>query len=115
MTHHVVSHLVIYYLSSSSESYGPIYSNALQTTFDNGSKQKESGLGLYCLRYSKNLCKTATLKDQKLVFNTNYHLMQVKSIAEHSAIPSTLIKLPFFKKIFVLSTFERPLYTGYTV
>ena len=46
--------------------------------------------------------------------------MQVKSIAEcspmeHSAIRSTFIKLPFFIKIFVLSIFERPFYTGFTV
>ena len=46
--------------------------------------------------------------------------MQVKSIAEcskgeHSAILSTVIKLPFVIKIFVLSIFEWPLYTGFTV
>ena len=29
-------------------------------------------------------CKTATLKDQKLVFKTDYHLMQVKKIEECS-------------------------------
>ena len=29
------------------------------------------------VNYSKNLCKTTTLKDQKFVFKTNYHLMQV--------------------------------------
>ena len=36
-------------------------------------------------------------------------MQQVKSIAEcseHSAIPSTFIKLPFVIKIFVLSIFE---------
>ena len=32
--------------------------------------------------------------------------MQVKSIAEHSAILSTFIQLPFIIKIFVLSIFE---------
>ena len=43
--------------------------------------------------------------------------MQVKSIAEeeHSAILSTIIKLPFELKIFILSIFERPFYTGFTV
>ena len=44
--------------------------------------------------------------------------MQVQIIAEcskHSAILSTLIKLPFFFKIFVLSIFEWPLKTGFTV
>ena len=58
-------------------------------------------------------------KDQKLVFKTNYCLMQVKSIAEcskgkHSAILSTFIKLPFGIKIFVLPFFEWLFYTGFT-
>ena len=61
-----------------------------------------------------------TQKDQNLVFKANYRLMQVKSIAEcsnedHSAILSTFIKLPFVIKIFVLSIFEWPLYTGFTI
>ena len=34
---------------------------------------------------------------------------------EHSAILSTFIKLPFVIKIFVLSIFEWPLYTAFTV
>ena len=34
---------------------------------------------------------------------------------EHSAILSTFIKLPFVIKIFVLSNFEWPFYTGFTV
>ena len=34
---------------------------------------------------------------------------------EHSAILLTFIKLPFVIKIFVLSVFERPFYTGFTV
>ena len=57
-------------------------------------------------------------KDGKLVFKTNYRLMKVKSIAkclEHSKILSTFIKLPFVMKIFVLSIFEGPFYTGFTV
>ena len=43
--------------------------------------------------------------------------MQVKSIAEkeHSAILSTFIKLQIVTKIFVLSIFEWPFYTGFTV
>ena len=37
------------------------------------------------LHIQLNLCKTPNLKkDQKLVFNSNYRLMQVKSIAECS-------------------------------
>ena len=43
-------------------------------------------------------------------------LMQVKSIAECSkGILLTFIKLPFVIKIFVLSIFEWPFYTGFTV
>ena len=34
---------------------------------------------------------------------------------EHSAILSAFIKLPFVIKILVLSIFERPFYTGFTV
>ena len=34
---------------------------------------------------------------------------------EHSAILSTFIKLPFVSKIFVLSIFEWPFYTDFTV
>ena len=41
--------------------------------------------------------------------------MQVKSIAEHSAILSTFIKLLFVIKILVLSIFEWPFYTGFIV
>ena len=36
-------------------------------------------------------------------------------IQEHSVILSTFIKLPFVIKIFVLSMFEWPFYTGFTV
>ena len=46
--------------------------------------------------------------------------MQIESIAEcskreHSAILLTFIKLPIVIKIFVLSIFEWPFYTGLTV
>ena len=34
---------------------------------------------------------------------------------EHSAILLTFIKLPFVNKTFVLSIFEWPFYTGFTV
>ena len=67
----------------------------------------------------KPVQKGHSQKDQKLVFKTNYCLMQGKSIAdcslEHSAILSTFIKLPFAIKICVLSIFEWPLKTGFTV
>ena len=56
----------------------------------------------------------------KIHHMTNFHLMKVKSIAEcskgeHSAILSTCIKLPHGFKTFVLSIFEWPLKTGFTV
>ena len=59
----------------------------------------------------------AILKDRKLVFNTNYCLMQIKCIAEcfrreHSVIRSTFIKLPVVIKTFVLSIFEGLFYTA---
>ena len=41
--------------------------------------------------------------------------MQVKSFAEYSEGLSTFIELPFVIKIFVLSIFERPFYTDFTV
>ena len=52
-----------------------------------------------------------------MVFKTDYGLMQVKSIAEreHSAILLTFIKLPVVINTFVLSVFEWPFYTGFTV
>ena len=54
-----------------------------------------------------------------MFYKTNYRLMQVKSIAEcskeHSAILSTIIKLPFVIKIIVLSIFDWSFYTGFTV
>ena len=54
-------------------------------------------------------------KDQKLVYKTDYRSMQVKSIADCSAILSALIKLHFVIKIFVLSIFKFTLKTGVTV
>ena len=51
---------------------------------------------------------------------TNYHLIQVNSIAEcskreHSAILLTFIKLPIVIKILVLSFLEWSFYTGFIV
>ena len=62
----------------------------------------------------------ATQRRQKKVVKTDIRLMQVKSIeecscVEHSAILSTFIELPFVIKIFVLSVFEWPFYTGFTL
>ena len=55
---------------------------------------------------------------QQLVFKTDYRLMQVQKhcrMLQHSAILSTLFKLPFVIKIFGLFIFEWPLTTGLTV
>ena len=53
------------------------------------------------------------------MFKTNYRLKQVKSIAECSKgehfAKRVTFKLPFVIKIFVLSIFEWPFYTGFTV
>ena len=59
--------------------------------------------------YSKTCVKWPLSKRPKMVSKTNYRLMQVKSIAECS------FKLPFVIKTFVLSIFEWPIYTGFTV
>ena len=58
--------------------------------------------------YSKPVLSGHSNKDQKLFFKTDYHLMQVKRIAEreHSALLLTFIKLPFVVKTFVLSIFS---------
>ena len=58
--------------------------------------------GTYCKTCLKGPLKNKT---KKLVFNTNYCLMQVKSIAECST----------GFKAFVLPIFEWPLKTGFTV
>ena len=60
-------------------------------------------------------------KLKRLVFKTDYRWMQVKStcIAELSILqyfrPSLSYIVPFVFKIFVLSNFELPLKTGFTV
>ena len=57
--------------------------------------------------------------DAPLGFQDQYHLKQNAPSRmpplEHSAILLTFIKLPFVVKIFVLSIFEWPFYTGFTV
>ena len=62
----------------------------------------------YLHNYSKTCVKQPLSKRQKIVIQ--YQLKR-----EHSAILSTFIKLPFAIKIFVLSIFEWPFYTGFTV
>ena len=72
---------------------------------------KRKMLHFLFVQYSKTCLK----EDQKLVFKTDYCLMQVKSPREHSAILSTFIKLPFVFKILVLSIFGWPLKKGFTL
>ena len=74
-----------------------------------------------CFDTVKPVLSGHSQNDQNWVFKTNYRLMQAKSIAEcskgreNSAILSTFINLQFVIKIFVLSIFDGPLKTGFTV
>ena len=63
--------------------------------------------------YSKTCVKRPLSKGPKMVFKTVYCLKQVKSIAE--CLLSIFVKLPVVIKTFILSIFEWPLYTGFTV
>ena len=67
-----------------------------------------------------NLCKTATLKKTRICFQDQLSLNAGQKYCrmlqgEHSAILPTFIKLPLVIKIFVLSIFKWPFYTGFTV
>ena len=62
--------------------------------------------------YNKTCVKRLPSNDLKLIFNTNYRLVQVKSIVEW--ILFSLITLPFVIKIFILSIFEWLFNTGST-
>ena len=67
-----------------------------------------------------NLFKMATLKKTENGFHDQLPLNAGQKYCrmlpgEHSAILSTFIKLPFVIKIFVLSIFKWPFYTGFTV
>ena len=64
--------------------------------------------------------KTATLKKTKIGFQDQLSLNAGQTYGrmlqgEHSAIRMTFIKLQFVIKTFVLSIFEWPLMTGFTV
>ena len=70
--------------------------------------------------YSKTCVKRPLSKRQKIGFQDQLSLNAGQKYCkmlqgEHSAILLTFIKLPFVLKIFVLSIFERPFYTGLTV
>ena len=70
--------------------------------------------------YSKTCVKRPLSKRQKIGFQDKLSLNAGQKYCrmlheEHSAILLIFIKLPFAIKIFVLSIFEWPLYTGFTV
>ena len=66
--------------------------------------------------YSKTCFNRPLKKNTKMGFKTDYRLLSLKSgQREHSAILSTLIKLPFVLKTFVLTIFEWSLNTGLSV
>ena len=71
-------------------------------------------------KYSKTCKNTATLKKTKVGFQDQLSLNAGQKYCrmlqgEHSATLSTVIKLPFVIKIFILSIFEWLFYTGFTV
>ena len=70
--------------------------------------------------YSKTCLKQPLKKKTKNGFQDQLSLIAGQKHCrmlqtEHSAILSTFIKLPFVIKIFILSIFEWPLKTGFTV
>ena len=71
-------------------------------------------------KYSKTCVKRPLSKRQKIGFQDWLSLNAGQKYCrmlplEHSAILLTFIKLPFVTKTFVLSVFEWPFYTGFTV
>ena len=73
-----------------------------------------------CLYSSKTCVKWPLSKRPKIGFQDQLSLNAGQKYCrmlqvEHSAILLTFIKLPIFIKIFVLSIFEWPFYTGFTV
>ena len=72
------------------------------------------------LKYSKTCVKQQLSKRPQIGFQGQLSLDAGQKYCrmlqgEHSAILLTFIKLPFVIKIFVLSIFESPFYTGFTV
>ena len=68
--------------------------------------------------YSKTCVKRSLSKRHKIGFQDQLSLnagQKYCRMLQPSAIVSNFIKLPFFIKIFVLSIFEWPFYTGFTV
>ena len=72
----------------------------------------------YETRYSKTCVKRPISQRQKIGFQDKLSLnagQKYCRMLRNSAILSTFIKQPFLIKIFVLSIFEWPFYTGFTV
>ena len=72
------------------------------------------------MEYSKTCVKRPLSKRLEIGFQNQLSLNAGQNycrmlLLEHSAILSTFIKLPFVIEIFVLSIFEWPFYTGFTV
>ena len=72
------------------------------------------------MQYSKTCVKWPLSKRPQIVFQDQLLLNAGQKYCrmlqgEHSAILLTFIKLPFVIKIYVLSIFEWPFYTGFTV
>ena len=70
--------------------------------------------------YSKTCLRRPLKKKTKIVFQDQLSLNAGRKYCrmlqgEHSALLSTFTKLPFAMKTFVLSCFESPLKTGFTV
>ena len=70
-------------------------------------------------KYSKTFVKQPLSKRQKTGFQDQLSLNAGQKYCrmpqgDHFAILSTFIRLPFVIKIFVLSIFEWPFYTGFT-
>ena len=66
--------------------------------------------------YSETCVKRPPSKRPKIGFQCQLSLNAGQKYCRmHSAILSTFIKLPFVIKIFVVSSCERPFYTGFTV
>ena len=72
------------------------------------------------INYSKTCLKQPLSKRKQVGFQDQLSLNAVQKYCrmlqgEHSAILLTFIKLPFVIKIFVLTIFEWPFYSGFTV
>ena len=82
-------------------------------------ESNQTKISKFCA-YRKTCLKRPLSKRPKVVFQNQLSLNAGQKYCrmlqgEHSAILLTFIKLPFLIKIFVLSIFKWPFYTGLTV